>query len=458
MTLIAQSPILNTKQKPASSRHSPFPFSVVIRSLLFFSTFLAAAAQQPTVVKLTLHDTVQPISASYLQRGLDYAAAQHASAVLLSLGTPGGLLTSTREMVSAMERSPVPVIVYVEPTGARAGSAGFFLLEAADIAAMAPGTNAGAAHPILEGRTLDPILKKKVEEDATAFLRSIDAPRHRNEKAGSDAIIDARSYSADEALKLHLIDLIAPDERTLLNQLDGRPVTRFNGSASTLHLANAIIQPLPPSTRERLLTTLANPDLAVLLLVAGLLLIYLEFNIPGTVVPGALGALCVLLALCGLDLLPIQHTAVALLLLSFALILLEIKFSSHGILAMLGTATLIFGLLTLVDGPPEMRVHASTAVAAGLTFGMITFGLAWIAVRARRNKHLTGAEAMTGLLAQARTPLHPQGGHPGQVLVRGELWSAFLAPDSPPVSVEQQTVVVAVEGLALIVRALPPKV
>jgi membrane-bound serine protease (ClpP class) len=419
-------------------------------TLLFFTT--AAPAQ--TVVKLTLHDTVQPVSAAYLQRGLEAAAAQHADAVLLSLGTPGGLLSSTREMVSAIELSPVPVIIFIEPTGARAGSAGFFLLEAGDIAAMAPGTNAGAAHPIIEGTTLDPILKKKVEEDASAFLRSIATPRHRDSVAGTAAIIDAKSYTADEALKLHLIDVIAPDEQSLLAQLDNRTITRFNGSATTLHLRNAHIQNLPPSQRERLLTRLADPDFAVLLFIVGALLIYLEFNVPGTVVPGVLGVLCVLLALFAFNLLPISHTAVLLLIAALALILLEVKFSSHGLLALVGTICLVFGLLTLVDGPPELRVHTSTALAAGLTFGVITFVLAWLGLKARRNKSLTGPGAMLGLLATVRSPLEPL----GQVLVRGEIWQAVLAPDSGPVSVEQQTVVAAVNGLTLTVRALPPKV
>jgi membrane-bound serine protease (ClpP class) len=408
----------------------------------------------PTVLKLTLHDTVQPISAAYLQRGLDAAAAQHADAVLLSLGTPGGLLSSTREMVSAIERSRVPVIVFIEPTGARAGSAGFFLLEAADIAAMAPGTNAGAAHPIIEGRTLDPILKQKVEEDATAFLRSITVPRHRDGAAATAAIIDAKSYSADEALNLHLIDLIAADEPALLAQLDGRTLTRFDGTRVTLHLAASSIVLFPPSQRERLLTLLANPDLAVLLLILGVMLIYLEFNIPGTVIPGALGVLCLLLAMLGLNLLPIHHTAVFLLIAAVALILLEVKFSSHGLLAFVGTISLIFGLLTLVDGPPEIRVHTSTAVAAGLTFGVITFILAYLGLKARRNKSLTGTEAMVGLVAIVKAPLEPL----GQVEVRGEIWQATLAPDSAPVFVQQQALITAVNGLTLTVRAMPPKV
>jgi membrane-bound serine protease (ClpP class) len=425
-----------------------------LAQFLLITLLLTTAAHAQTVVKLTLHDTVQPVSAAYLQRGLDAAAAQHADAVLLSLGTPGGLLSSTREMVSAIERSPVPVIIFIEPTGARAGSAGFFLLESADVAAMAPGTNAGAAHPIIEGTTLDPILKKKVEEDASAFLRSITVPRKRDSVAGTAAIIDAKSYTADESLKLHLIDLIAADEPTLLAQLDGRTITRFNGSTTTLHLHNAKIQNLPPSQRERLLTRLADPDIAVLLLIMGVLLIYIEFNVPGTIVPGALGVLCFLLALFAFNMLPIRHTAVLLLIAAVVLILLEVKFSSHGLLALAGTVSLIFGLLTLVDGPPELRVHVSTAIAAGLTFGVITFVLAYLGLRARRNKSLTGPGAMLGLIATVRTPFSPL----GQVEVRGELWQATLAPDSAPANVEQQTVISAVNGLTLTVRALPTKV
>jgi membrane-bound serine protease (ClpP class) len=415
---------------------------------------LTTAAQAQTILKLTLHDTVQPITAAYLQRGLDAAASRHASAVLLSLGTPGGLLTSTREMVSAIERSPVPVIIFIEPTGSRAGSAGFFLLESADLAVMAPGTNAGAAHPIIEGRTLDPILKKKVEEDATAFLRSITIPRHRDSAAATDAVLNAKSYTADEALQLHLIDLITPDESTLLTQLDNRTITRFNGSTTTLHLRNATIENLPPSLRESLLTRLADPDFAVLLLIFGGLLIYIEFNIPGTIVPGTLGLLCVLLSLFAFNLLPISHTAILLLIAAFALIVLEVKVPSHGLLSLSGTLCLVFGLLTLVDGPPEMRVHASTAISAGLTFGAITFVLAWLALKARRNKYLLGADAMLGLVATIRSPLDPT----GQVEVRGEIWQADLAPGSIPANIGDSAVVTAVNGLTLTVRALPPKV
>lgn len=407
-----------------------------------------ASSNSPVVVKLTIHDTIQPITADYLQRGLLEAARQHAQLVIVSLGTPGGLLDSTRVMVQAIENSSVPVVIFISPTGSRAGSAGFFLLEAADIAAMAPGTNAGAAHPVIEGSTLDPILKQKIENDAAAFLRSYAARRGRNVEAAEDAVRNSKSYSDEEALRLKLIDFDSADDASLLATLDGREIRRFDGSNQTLHLQGAEVVTVPPSLRERLLSKLTNPDVAVLLLVLGGLLIYLEFNVPGTVVPGSLGTLMVLLSLFGLNLLPIRHTAVVLLLAAFLLIVLEAKFGGHGVLALAGIACLVFGLATLVDGPiPELRVHTATAVGAGLGFGVISFGLAWIALRARRGKVLTGPQAMIGGTAIARTPLNPT----GQVEIRGELWQASLRGNAS-VGVGSAVCVRGVEGLILIVE------
>jgi len=419
--------------------------------LLLLLCLPSAYAQTASVLKLTLHDTIQPISASYIERGIDEARRRNSSAVLISLGTPGGLLDSTRAIVQAIERSPVPVIVYIAPTGSRAGSAGFFILEAADVAAMAPGTNAGAAHPVVEGRPLDPILKEKIENDAAAFLRSYVSRRGRNLQAAEDAIRTSKSYSDEEALKLNLIDLTAIDDATLLRQLDGRTIHRIDGSARTLHLTGASVIVLQPSVRERILGRLANPDFAVLVLVIGALLIYLEFNVPGTIVPGSLGTLLVLLALFGLNLLPIHHTSVFLLMAAVALIVLEAKFPSHGVLALAGTISLVFGLATLVDGPiPEQRVHTSTAVTVGLAFGIISFALAFIALRARRNKVLTGPQAMVGGVALVRSSFDPV----GQVEIRGEIWQARLRnPASTPAPAPGTTVHVrSVEDLTLIVE------
>ncbi len=444
----------------------------MIRSTIRFATLLSiclaliamhpaprahAAESAPVVVKLTIHDTIQPITAEYLKRGLGEAASRHADAVLISMGTPGGLLESTREMVATIEASQVPVIIFIEPSGNRAGSAGFFLLESADIAAMAPGTNAGAAHPILEGTTMDPVLKMKVENDAAAFMRSYVTVRGRNAAAAEDAIRNSKSYSEAEALNQHLIDAIAPDDSHLLASLAGKQIKRFNGASATFspQLGRAEIVALPPSMRERLLTRLTSPDLDVLLLMCGGLLIYLEFNVPGTIVPGALGTLLVLLAIFGFNLLPIQHTAVLLLFAALVLMVLEAKFASHGILALAAVLCLVFGLATLVDGPgPEMRVHFGVAAGAGIGFGIISFGLAWIALRARRAKRLIGPQAMVGHTAIAMTPIMPAGQDVvGQVEVRGEIWRATLVAGEGPVAKGTQVTVRGVDDLTLTVSA-----
>jgi membrane-bound serine protease (ClpP class) len=424
-------------------------FTLLIALTSLLPATLSADNTNPLVVKLTLHDTIQPITADYLQRGLHEAARQHAQLVLVSMGTPGGLLESTRVMVQAIENSPVPVVIFISPPGSRAGSAGFFLLEAADVAAMAPGTNAGAAHPIVAGGgQIDPVLKQKIENDAAAFLRSYAARRGRNVEAAEDAIRNSKSYSDEEALKLKLIDIGSADDSSLLRALDRREIHRFDGSAQTLHLENAQIVTIVPSLRERLLSKLTNPDIAVLCLIIGGLLIYLEFNVPGTVVPGSIGTLLVLLSLFGLNLLPVRHTAIVLLLAAFAMMLLEAKYGGHGVLATVGVGCLIFGLATLVDGPiPEMRVHKATAVGAGLGFGAISFGLAWIAFRARRSKVLTGPQAMIGGTAIVRTPLNPT----GQVEIRGELWQASLR-GAPSLAIGSAVYVRGIEDLVLIVE------
>lgn len=425
-----------------------FAFALFIALVCLLPQAARAEASKPIVVKLTIHDTVQPITADYLQRGFDEAARLHAAAVIVSLGTPGGLLESTRVMVESIEKSPVPVIVYISPTGSRAGSAGFFLLEAADVAAMAPGTNAGASHPVTEGRQPDAVLKQKIENDAAAFLRSFVSRRGRNVQAAEDAVRNSKSYSDEEALNLKLIDLIAPSDQSLLSSLDGRQIKRFDGSTTTLRLGGATITTISPSTRERLLTRLTDPNLAVLLLVLGGLLIYLEFNVPGTIIPGSLGTLLVLLSLFGLNLLPIRHTAILLLIAAVVLMVLETKFASHGILALAGTISLVFGLATLINSPvPEMQVHTGTALGAGIGFGAISFGLAWIALRARRGKVLTGPQAMLGAIAVAQTPLTPN----GQVEIRGELWQASLR-GQPSLPAGSSVLVRSVDGLTLIVE------
>jgi membrane-bound serine protease (ClpP class) len=410
---------------------------------------LAGQAQQPRVILIHLDDTIQPISADYLARGLDAAAVQHASAVLIEINTPGGLLDSMRQMVSKIIASPVPVIVYVAPSGSRAGSAGFFLLEAADVAAMAPGSNAGAAHPVVEGGKLDDIMKQKVENDTAAFLRSYVARRGRNVQAAEDAVRSSKSYSDQEALQLKLIDLVAPDDAALLNTVDGRTITRFDGSKTVLHTRGAQLVAVDPTLREEILDRLTDPNLAVLVLVVGGLLIYVEFNTPGTIIPGTLGTIMLVLGLFALNLLPVRYTSVMLLAAAFALLILEAKFATHGVLAAAGIVSLVIGALTLVDAPiPELRVHLGTALSTGLAFGLITVFLVRLALRARRSKVRMGGDAMIGLIAVVTQPLSPS----GQVMVNGELWQAESAT---PAALGDQVRVRGLRDLTLLVERVP---
>ena len=381
-------------------------------------------AEQPIVDKLVLNDTIQPVSAGQLDRAIAQANSDGAQALLVEMNTPGGMLDSMRAMIGAILNSRVPVIVYVGPAGARAGSAGFYLLESADVAAMAPGTNAGAAHVVSELGKIDDTEMQKIENDAEALLRSYVSKRGRNAEAAAAAAASSRSYTAEEALDQHLIDVIANNDAALLASLDGRTITRNDGSKLTLHLAGARIELIKPTLREQLLGWLVNPNVALLMLVGGALLIYLEFNTPGTIVPGALGTLMVLLAIFGLDLLPIRYTALLLLVAALALVLLEAKFGGHGALAIAGIVCLTFGTLTLVAAPvPEMSISPAVAFSVSAAFGIITVFLVRLAVRARRMKSKLGIDALIGRIARAMEPLTPE----GHVLVEGEIWQAVAS-------------------------------
>ena len=408
-------------------------------------------AQQPVVEKFTLFDTIQPVTAGELNRAIARANADGAQALLVELDTPGGLLDSTRAMAGAILSSKVPVIVYVAPAGARAGSAGFFLLESADIAAMAPGTNAGAAHPVIEfGPQPDATMTQKIENDAEAFLRSYVTRRGRNADAAEAAVHTSHSYTAQEALDLHLIDLTASNDWELLRALDGREITRMDGNKLVLHLAGARIEQLRPSMRDALLGWLVNPNIALLFLVGGALLIYLEFNAPGTFVPGALGTLMVLLAIFGLNLLPINYTAVLLLMAALVLLILEAKIGGHGALAIAGIVCLTFGTLTLVNAPvPELAINPWVAFAVSAAFGSITVFLVRLVVRARRLKALLGSSALVGCRASAMEALNPE----GRVLVEGEIWRAVA---SEPVAAGALLRVVGCEQYQLRVEPAEP--
>jgi membrane-bound serine protease (ClpP class) len=421
-------------------------FTYILAILFVFST--PVQAQQPQVDKFVLNDSIQPITRGELDRAIERANSDGASALLVEMNTPGGLLDSMRSMIGSILASKVPIIIYVGPAGARAGSAGFYLLESADVAAMAPGTNAGAAHVVSEmpfGKP-DETMMQKVENDAEALLRSYVKQRGRNTDAALAAAASSHSYTAQEALDLHLIDLIAANDAELLRALDGRELTSMDGSKLVLHLAGARIVSLQPTLRDELLGWLVNPNIALLLGLCGALLIYLEFNTPGTIVPGALGTLMMLLAIFALDLLPIRFTSVLLLIAALVLILLEAKFGGHGVLALAGIVCLTFGLLTLVAAPvPELAVSPLVAFAVATAFSLITVWLVRLAMRARKTKFRLGPAALVGRPARAMEPLTPE----GHVLVEGEIWDAVA---SEPVAAGAALRVVGLDHYRLLVE------
>jgi membrane-bound serine protease (ClpP class) len=389
---------------------------------------------------------VHPITAEIVTHAIAEARQQNASLLLVRLNTPGGLMDAMRATIEKMIASQVPVVTYVAPGGARAASAGFFLLEAGDVAAMAPGTATGAAHPVLMGGEMDPVMKQKVENDAAAYLRSITARRGRNAALAQTAVLESKSFTEREALDQKLIDLVAPDDRSLLAALEGRTVARPDGGTVTLHVADAQIVEYQRSARERIISAIADPNIALVLLVLGALGIYVEFSSPGLIAPGVIGAIMVLLGLSALSLLPINWLGAALLLLAFALFALEVKIASHGILGAGGAVAMVLGSVLLVASPaPEMRVHWSTAIALALPFSAITVFLLTIAARARRNKVETGVEGMIGLTGKAVTALEPE----GKVFVHGELWDAVAAG---PVAAGAAVKVTAIDRLKLTVE------
>ena len=423
-------------------------FTLYCGLLALLATSLASAN---SIVKIRVDDTIHPITAEYIDRAIEHARQTNADAVLIELSTPGGLLDSTRTIIQTILASPVPVIIYVAPSGARAASAGFFILEAADVAAMAPGTNTGAAHPVtLGGEKMDDTMKTKVENDAAAFMRSYVGPRGRNVKVAETAVRESKSWTDQEALQQHLIDVVARDQNDLFHQLEGRTIKRFDGKPVKLHLAGDSVDELPMTLKQRILDFLLDPNIAFLVLAVGALALYAEFNHPGAIVPGVVGVVFILLALFALNLLPTRYASFTLIIASFVLFALEAKFATHGILGLGGIVLLTIGGLLLVDGPiPQMRVQLWTALGVSVPLGVITVFLMTIALRARRSKVVTGLQGMIGAVGEARTDIDPE----GKVFVQGELWNAH-APSR--VGIGEHVVVRKVEGLELEVEKERP--
>lgn len=411
----------------------------ILTAVVLGSGFGPGALRANSVVAINIDSVVHPITVEIATHAVDLAKQRNASAILVRLNTPGGLGEATRNTIEKLVASPVPVIMFVTPSGGRAASAGFFLLEAGDIAAMASGTHTGAATPVmLFGQPIEPVLRKKIESDAAAWMRSLAGARGRSAEAAELAVLDAKSFTEQEALSAKLIDLVVRDEAELLAKLDGREITRFQGHKQTLRLAGAQIEEYQLTLRQRITSALADPNIAFLLIAIGGILLYVEASMPGVMLPGVLGAILFLLGLGAMSVLPINLTGVALLVLALALFALEAKVASHGILGAGGAVAMTLGALLLVDGPPEMRIHIATALAVSIPFALITLFLVTLVIRAR----VAAPWNFTDETGVAWTDLTPE----GKVLLHGEYWDAVA---TQPVSKGQSVRVTAMEGLRL---------
>jgi membrane-bound serine protease (ClpP class) len=402
-----------------------------------------------------IKSAIHPVSAEAIRDAIEQADAAKAAAIVIELDTPGGLMTSTREITTAMLGARTPVVVYVSPSGAQAASAGFFLLMAADVAAMAPGTNTGAAHPVGgQGEDIPGNLGQKAEQDAAANIRSLAARNGRNVKLAEAAVLQSRSFTAQEALDGKLIDLVAPTLPALLRQLDGRVVRRIgaDGAAVPLriaHTADAEVVEFELSPLRRFLGVLADPNIAYMLLTFGFLGLYFELMNPGAVLPGVVGGICLILGFYALSVLPVDYAGLALIVLAVILFIAEIKITSYGLLTVAGVISLVLGSLMLFKtAEPALRVSLEL-IASLAVFSLVTVGfLLFLSLRARGTPVRTGMEGLLHEVGTARSPLAPR----GKVFVHGEIWDAVA---EEPVALGEAVEVVGVRNLTLAVRRRP---
>jgi membrane-bound serine protease (ClpP class) len=393
---------------------------VVLTVLALCATAVPSAAGE--VVRLRVEDTIQPASQQYIERGLREAAERQASLVVLELDTPGGLVDTTRDITSAITTSSVPVVVFVAPSGARAASAGFFILISADVAVMAPGTNTGAAHPVGgQGEDLPEDVRDKVTNDAAAMVRSLAEQRGRNPETAERAVRESISLTADEALEENLIDFIAADFADLRDQLEGYEVTRSSGEIEILEIADETVVEVPPTFAEKLFSVLANPNIAYLLMALGALGLYVEITHPGGILPGVVGVIFLLLGLYSVSVLPVSWAGVALIFMALILFLLEVKVTSYGLLTIGGVISFVLGSLMLFDGPiPAMRVSFGVVFPTALVIASLTGFLLTRVLRAHRERPMTGRQGLVGEIGRAIGAIETA----GKVAVHGEYWDA----------------------------------
>lgn len=418
---------------------------------LTVSSGAGQSATTPLVYSAEVDSIIHPASAEYMIETMKRADAEGASLVVFTLRTPGGLVDSTRDIVTQMIAAKTPVAVFVGPSGSRAASAGFILIIAADIAAMAPGTHIGAAHPVSGGGApMDETMSKKAAEDVAAYVRTLANKRHRNVTLAEDAVNQSKAFTEEEALRAMppLIDLVASDVSDLLRKLDGRTITRFEGATTTLKTQNARIIPIEMSLRQRVLSAIAHPNIAYILLSLGTLGLTIELWSPGAILPGVVGGLCLLLAFFALQVLPVNYTGLLLMMFGLLLLVLEIKVTSFGLLTLGGVLSLIFGSMMLVDSPlPEWQLSLGLVIPVVLGFTGIAVFLVRLGLAAQRRRSVTGEAGMIDEVGEALSAIEP--GSPGRVTTHGEIWRAVAAE---PIAAGDRVRVTNVDGLTLTVR------
>ena len=419
-------------------------------ALLAFSAVSGARQSAPVAIIAEMDGIIHPVAVEYIKKAIDRADRSNAAVVVINLRTPGGLVDSTRDINTAIINARTPVVVFVGPSGSRAASAGFLITIAADVAAMAPGTHIGAAHPVSgDGQKIEDAMEKKMVSDLAGYARTLATQRKRNVELVEKAVTESQSYTDQEALKASppLIDLVAADVPELLRKLDGRPVTRFDGRTVTLHLTNATTERLEMTWSEQVLSALAHPQIAYLLLTLGTLGLTIELWNPGSVLPGVVGGICLLLAFFAFQVLPISYAGLGLMIFGVLLLILEVKVTSFGLLAVGGVTSLLLGSMMLMDSPlPELQIGLRMILPVTLAVSGIILFLVRLAVQAQRTPSVTGDVGMIGEVGRALSSIEPGG--VGRVLTRGEIWTATA---NQPITTGDGVRVLGVKGLLLTV-------
>ena len=423
----------------------------------FLCTFVAIAQDDPkrsgrvTIYVADVEALIHPVSAAFISQTIERADASGAELVVFNLRTPGGLVDSTRTINSSIIEADTPVAIFVSPSGTRAASAGFLITIAADIAAMAPGTHIGAAHPVSgTGSPMDETMAEKAASDVAAYARSLANRRGRNVDLAESAVTESQSFTEEEALEAEppLIDLIADDFNDLLEQLDGREITRWNGETVVLNTANAKIETIAMTWRQQLLSAIAHPQVAVLLFSLGTLGLTIELWNPGGIVPGVIGSVCLLLAFFAFQILPINYVGLLLILFGLTLLVLETLTPTYGVLGAGGIVSMVLGAMMLIDSPaPELQLGLPFILASMLALGAIVGFLVRLGVRSQLTRPVTGSVGMLDEMGEVLSPITPVAS--GRISAHGEIWSATSDED---IHKGEQVRVVAVEGMKLTVR------